>query len=552
MRAKVHEGTSAVAAPEPEMRRVAAMWWMARNSPWVAIAVVTHAIAVAVLGVIYMKTHEAEPAQEPTVLNISRTDPDLPPPLTDVPEVVTRGAVETPDNEKPGPVNPDADYVPGADPGKAGEITDCTDPDKEAGIYNPDPFADPKLLSGATGGTSIGVGSVGHIGTNVPSAYVSRRQGGGGTGGEGLGQNGKNGRGGFGPTVRSTTATLNALLWLKNHQSPDGRWDADGFDQQCKQSKCTNPGESVYDPGVSGLAMLCFLGAGETHQSGQFKITVREGLKYLRSIQDSEGCFGTRTSQHFQYNHSIAALAMAEAYGMTQSNALRDPAQRGITFVQQSQNPYLAWRYGVRDGDNDTSVTGWMMMALKSGVLSGLEVDKGAFGGALAWVDKMTEPEFGKTGYQQRGGPPARTTAMQQRFPANNSESMTAVGVLVRIFSGQATKDDPMIRKGADLMARQLPKWDQDAGTIDFYYWYYGTLAMFQVGGPHWAKWNEAMKTAILDHQRLDKDRCDFGSWDAEDPWSPEGGRVYATALNCLCMEVYYRYGRVFGTSTEK
>jgi hypothetical protein len=236
---------------------------------------------------------------------------------------------------------------------------------------------------------------------------------------------------------------------------------------------------------------------------------------------------------------------------MTQSHVFQDSAQRGINFVHQSQNPYLAWRYGVRDGDNDTSVTGWMVMALKSGVMSGLEVDKGAFAGAYGWVEKMTDPEFGKTGYQQRGGPAARTVATQQKFPAGNSESLTAVGVLVRIFSGKSSKDDPMIQKGADLMLRQPPRWDTDAGTIDFYYWYYGTLAMFQVGQDHWRKWNDAMKTAIVDHQRLEKDRCEFGSWDPEDPWSPEGGRVYATALNCLCTEVYYRYGRVFGTSSE-
>ena len=31
-------------------------------------------------------------------------------------------------------------------------------------------------------------------------------------------------------------------------------------------------------------------------------------------------------------------------------------------------------------------------------------------------------------------------------------------------------------------------------------------------------------------------------------PWGDEGGRVYSTALLTMCLEVYYRYGRVFGT----
>jgi hypothetical protein len=188
-----------------------------------------------------------------------------------------------------------------------------------------------------------------------------------------------------------------------------------------------------------------------------------------------------------------------------------------------------------------------MVMALKSGVMAGLDVDKSAFRGAVDWIDKMTDPEFGKVGYQQRGGMPARTTAMQDKFPAANSEALTAVGVLTRIFAGAEAAKDTNIQKGADLMAKKLPKWDSDAGTIDFYYWYYGTLAMFQVGGQHWTKWNGALKGSIIDHQRKETDRCEFGSWDPEDCWSPEGGRVYATTLNCLCMEVYYRYPRVFG-----
>jgi hypothetical protein len=32
------------------------------------------------------------------------------------------------------------------------------------------------------------------------------------------------------------------------------------------------------------------------------------------------------------------------------------------------------------------------------------------------------------------------------------------------------------------------------------------------------------------------------------DRWSGEGGRVYATAINALTLEVYYRYANVFGT----
>ncbi len=35
---------------------------------------------------------------------------------------------------------------------------------------------------------------------------------------------------------------------------------------------------------------------------------------------------------------------------------------------------------------------------------------------------------------------------------------------------------------------------------------------------------------------------CRRGSWDPTGRWSPQGGRVYSTALAVLTLEVYYRY----------
>jgi hypothetical protein len=79
----------------------------------------------------------------------------------------------------------------------------------------------------------------------------------------------------------------------------------------------------------------------------------------------------------------------------------------------------------------------------------------------------------------------------------------------------------------------------------DMYYWYYGSYAMFQMGGRHWKAWNKAMKTAVLDSQR--QDGAHLGSWDPVGPWGMKGGRVYSTASMVLCLEVYFRYGKVLG-----
>ena len=40
---------------------------------------------------------------------------------------------------------------------------------------------------------------------------------------------------------------------------------------------------------------------------------------------------------------------------------------------------------------------------------------------------------------------------------------------------------------------------------------------------------------------------CSGGGWLTPDRWCYAGGPVYATALNVLTLEVYYRYENAFG-----
>jgi len=370
--------------------------------------------------------------------------------------------------------------------------------------------------------------------------------------------------------TKTEDALDHALRWLAAHQSPEGGWEAEGFGRWCDGKPAAGPGpdgkgKAQYDVGVTGLALLAFLGAGYTNRSeGPFGKVVANGLRWLKSVQDAEGCFGHRATGHFVYNHATAALAMVEAYGMTGSAIYRGPAQKALDFIAVSRNAYAAWRYGVKPGNNDTSVTGWMMMALKSAKLidaadvkggkpPSLMIDEDAFEGIKTWIDRMTDPESGRVGYDVRGTGPARPTELVDRFPQEKSESMTAVGVLARVFLGENPKTSKAIQDGAALCAKALPTWNPNDGSIDMYYWYYGTLAVYQVGGEPWKKWDAAIRTAMVDRQRLDGDYCMYkGSWDPLDPWADDGGRVYSTAVLAMCLEVYYRYPQVAGAKVEE
>ncbi|MHC4598664.1 MAG: hypothetical protein ACYS47_06635, partial [Planctomycetota bacterium] len=116
--------------------------------------------------------------------------------------------------------------------------------------------------------------------------------------------------------------------------------------------------------------------------------------------------------------------------------------------------------------------------------------------------------------------------------------------VTSRIFIlGPEAANNRKVLGGGNLLKQNTPKWDVEGGTIDMYYWYYGTLAMFQLGRSYWKAWNEPMKNALVPTQK--REGCGNGSWDPVGAWGTAGGRVYATAINCLSLEIYYRYGRV-------
>jgi hypothetical protein len=339
------------------------------------------------------------------------------------------------------------------------------------------------------------------------------------------------------------------LQWLKDHQDEDGKWDADEFMKHDEQGDpCTGPGDPLHDVGVTGLALLAFLGDGSTMKSGPYKDVIKSGIQWLRSQQDDDtGLIGTDASHHFIYDHVIATLAMCEAFGLSKYRSLKPHAQRAINYLEAHRNPYGCWRYQKQAGDNDISVTGWAVLAYVSAKEFGLLVEKKALEYADSYIDEMTDTN-GKTGYIEKGGMSSRHKGQHEiDFPADRTECMTAVGLLCKYFLGHDPKKSPMMENQAKVLSKKPPQWVKDAkgSWVDHYYWYYGTYAMYQVGGTMWDQWSKAVNDAVIKKQRSDGNFK--GSWDPEDAWGADGGRVYSTATLVLTLEAYYRYSRVLG-----
>ncbi len=341
---------------------------------------------------------------------------------------------------------------------------------------------------------------------------------------------------------RDVQRSINAALdWLARHQDPDGKWDQDGFDKNCDpDDKCGHTGTSQYDVGVTSLAMLAFLGSGSTHHYGRHSRTIRRGLDWLLSQQNEDGSLGPRLAESWVYNHAIGTLVLCEAYAATRDYHIKQECQKAVDFILAAQNPGLGWKYEPRSGRSDTSVTGWMVLALTSACKARLEVPKSVFQGAVNWLDRMTITE-GRVGYMKPGDKGSVIRGLcevWEKLPV-----MTAVAIICRIFCGQSRRD-PKITKGVDIIMAHLPDWNSPRrDKINMYYWFWGTRAMYQYGGKKWHTWGEALKRALLRNQRTEG--CASGSWDPYGQWGMVGGRVYSTALCCMTLQAAHFETRV-------
>ena len=324
--------------------------------------------------------------------------------------------------------------------------------------------------------------------------------------------------------------------WLVRHQAEDGSWDGATLSGRCTGEGCTGPGEAGHAVGDTGLALLVFFGTGETHKTPRYGKIVRSGLKHLKSVQDVEGCFGERVAEGWLEDHALATLAMAEAYGLTQSPLFKATAQNGVNFLQSCRDPYLAWRYGPGSGPRDFGTTAWAVMALKSAKGAGLEMSAEGIEDGMRWFEDRTDPVTGRVWAEEPGEAGERT-----------ADAPTAMGMLVRIFAGVPV-EDPRVSAGARGLVdgiRETP--DADAWR-DPLFDCFATLAMFQVGKSGYARWRGTVVASLLEGFLGEEAGCAAGSSAPPEAGPGAGrGRLRTTALDTMTCAVIYRYRRQFG-----
>lgn len=353
-----------------------------------------------------------------------------------------------------------------------------------------------------------------------------------------------------------------ALAWLAAHQDPSGSWKPDEYVQQALDPnlpKATGQGEAWHELGITSLVLLAFLNQGHSPVAGDYQVQVQKGLQWLLREQHPKtrahpkapaGLFGHPDDTHVLYHHAMATLALTEACRQLQGTpALRVAVEKAVQVIHQARNPYGVWRYSLEpNGDGDTSLAGWLSYALIAAESLGIPRVPEAEKGVLGWIREMTDSNTGRTGYSHGngggpGGRPPRMAEHVQLFPAEKSESCTALALAVQMawtdpLAAVVRRDHPdfeRMQRQVNLLLSVLPVWDLDGGGIDTYYWYWGSQAMAQWGGREREQWHKALDAVLLKHQR--KDGNFRGSWDPVGPWGLAAGRLYSTAISVLSLE---------------
>jgi hypothetical protein len=320
-----------------------------------------------------------------------------------------------------------------------------------------------------------------------------------------------------GGTMQSEEAVARGLRWLVDHQARSGMWSLDRF-HEAGACNCTDPG-LTFDVAGTAFGLLPLLGAGNTHVRGPYAKAVAKGIRYLLSVQKAAGNFSDGS-----YENALATMVMCEDYGLTHDRSIGSAAQRALNFIASAQHANGSWGYGAGQ-KGDTSITAFQFIAEKSGVYAALHVPATTLTQTSAFLDEVADVNGLGYGYNTRGA----------------GIGTSAAGLLCRMYMGWGPSHPLLARGVGQLYYSQNITPEYKPG---MYFIFYATQLMHHVGGRYWQAWNPKIRELLIAAQDKGEERPhghQEGSWSGRgDPWEKQGGRLMATSLTLLTLEVYY------------
>ena len=274
--------------------------------------------------------------------------------------------------------------------------------------------------------------------------------------------------------------------------------------------------------GITALAGLAFMQAGNLPGRGKYGKEVQRCLDFVLGACQQSGLIASDPGHGPMYGHGFAALFLAEVYGMTGNEEVKEKLQRAISLIQKTQNSEGGWRYQPAPYDADISVTICQVMALRAARDAGIKVEKDVIDNSIAYVRACQNADGGFSYMAQHRG------AGGSGFPRS------AAGVAALYYAGIFEGDE--IERGLKYLRGFNPARNRGRNDGHFYYGhYYAVQAMFLAGGKNWAEWYPAIRDELISQQ-------DKGSG----AWSGDFSEDYATSMALIILQMPNRYLPVY------
>jgi prenyltransferase beta subunit len=308
-------------------------------------------------------------------------------------------------------------------------------------------------------------------------------------------------------TDEQKDAVTKGLDWLSHAQSPDGSFgNGNGYDAPSA---------------VTSLAGLAFMANGNLPGRGKYGDNVRKALAAMIARQQESGLFTTSQNQSEMYSHGFATLFVAEVYGMTGDDEVKEHLQKAVRLIERAQNEEGGWRYTPQPLDADVSVTICQVMALRAARDAGIKVEAKVVENAIEYVKSCQNPDGG--------------FSYQASHQQGSGFARTAAGTAALYYAGAF--EDQSVTRGLEYLNQYVPADGMegpDAQGRFFYGQYYAVQAMYLAGGTYWSNWYPAIRDLLIKKQQ------------PAGNWAGEVDDEYCTAMALIILQMPNRYLPVF------
>jgi hypothetical protein len=218
--------------------------------------------------------------------------------------------------------------------------------------------------------------------------------------------------------------------------------------------------------------------------------------------------------------HAVATLALCEAAAMGKIEETRETAQRAINALVSLRKRRLGWSSKVRGPSSELRPTVWAVMALKSAKIAGMRVPRSSFEGAMAFLDLLERDAEGNRWSARKKEAPkgaVRHFYDYEPVPRGKKDSGEALPTVMGAVARQMVwfRPDALTAACDWAVGERKPKWPRaDDADDGMRYFYFGTLASFNVGGDVWKKWNSIARDELISHMANSADPDIDGSLD--------------------------------------